>query len=478
MTHGSAASSPNTPAGSRATAGTPDPHGIAQVTGPVPLTGWGRTAPTVARVARPRSNAELARLLANPPSRGVIARGLGRSYGDAAQDAGGLVLDCTSLPERIVLDRERGLVTASAGVSFDRLLRTLLPLGWFVPVTPGTRHVTVGGAVAADVHGKNHHVDGSFGTALRRVMLMLPGGTTTEVGPDDDPELFWATVGGMGLTGVVLEATFRCLPVETSRMVVDTERAADLDEALALMVESDDRYHYSVAWIDLLARGRAMGRAVLTRGRHARLDDLPPRARRDPLRFAPTVRLAAPPWVPPGLLNQWSVRAFNELWFRKAPRERRGEIQPLAAFFHPLDAIRHWNRLYGPRGFVQYQFVVPTVDVLRSVVADLSSAGVASFLAVLKRFGPGNPGHLSFPIPGWTLALDIPLGDRRLPGMVRDFDQRVAAAGGRVYLAKDATLRPDLLPAMYPRLEEWRRVRARVDPEGVLRSDLARRLEL
>jgi decaprenylphospho-beta-D-ribofuranose 2-oxidase len=444
----------------------------------VRLTGWGRTAPTVARLARPTSTAELARLLADPPPRGVIARGLGRSYGDAAQDAGGLVLDCTGLPERITLDVERGEVTASASVSFDRLMRTLLPRGWFVPVTPGTRHVTVGGAVAADVHGKNHHVDGSFGAALRRVTLVLPGGTITEVGPDRDPELFWATVGGMGLTGVVLEATFRCLPVETSRMVVDTERAANLDEALAVMADSDDRYHYTVAWIDLLARGRAMGRAVLTRGRHARLADLPPKARRDALRFAPATRLAAPPWAPPGLLNPWSVRAFNELWYRKAPRVRRGEIQPLASFFHPLDAVRGWNRLYGPRGFVQYQFVVPAVDVLRSIVADLSSAGVASFLAVLKRFGPGNPGHLSFPMPGWTLALDIPLGDRRLPGMLRDFDQRIAAAGGRVYLAKDATLWPDLLPAMYPRLEEWRRVRTRVDPDGVLRSDLARRLGL
>jgi decaprenylphospho-beta-D-ribofuranose 2-oxidase len=449
------------------------------------LTGWGRTSATAARVATPRSVEDIAAFLADPPPRGVIARGLGRSYGDAAQDAGGIVVDCTGLAPQLSVDTEHGIVTASAGLSLDRLMRDLVPAGWFVPVTPGTRYVTVGGAVAADIHGKNHHVDGSFGAALLGLTLALPGGKVVRVGPEpgDDPALFWATVGGMGLTGIVVDATFRCLPVETSRMRVDTERAANLDEALALMTATDHRYHYTVAWIDLLARGPAVGRSVLTRGRHAQVGELPRRARAASLHFDPRPRLTAPPWAPAGLLNPVTVRAFNEFWFRTSPGGRfgrRGEIQSLATFFHPLDGVTGWNRLYGRRGFVQYQFVVPYagVDALRSIVSDLSAAGVASFLAVLKRFGPANPAPLSFPMPGWTLALDLPLGDTRLAGMLRDFDARVVAAGGRVYLAKDSTLSADLVPAMYPDLDAWRQVRDRVDPGGVLRSDLARRLEL
>jgi decaprenylphospho-beta-D-ribofuranose 2-oxidase len=431
-------------------------------------------------MARPRTAGDVAALLASPPPRGVIARGLGRSYGDAAQDAGGLVLDCTALAPSLRIDPDAGTVTCSAGLSLDRLMRDLLPLGWFVPVTPGTRYITVGGAIAADVHGKNHHADGSFGDALLSLTLVLPGGSIVTVSPSDDPELFWATVGGLGLTGVVTEATFRCIPVETSRMVVDTQRTANLDETFAVLTATDERYRYTVAWIDLLAQGPAMGRSVLTRGDHAPLSALSKRAARAPLAFAPEVRLAAPPWAPSGLLNRFTVQAFNELWFRKAPVSRCGEVQSLTAFFHPLDAVAGWNRLYGARGLVQYQFVVPfgAEDTLRGIVSELSSARVASFLAVLKRFGPGNGGLLSFPTAGWTLALDIPNGDRRLAAMLRSFDAAVASSGGRVYLAKDATLDPDALERMYPRLEEFRKVRARVDPDGALRSDLARRLEL
>lgn len=447
------------------------------------LSGWGRTCPTAARVLRPSSADQLAELLREEGGlgeRGVIARGLGRSYGDAAQCAGGHVVSCFGLDPGIRLHPADGAVTASAGTSFDELLRYLLPRGYFPPVTPGTRHITVGGAIGADVHGKNHHADSSFGAHIRELTLVTPRGEVRRVGPGADPELFWATVGGMGLTGVVAEATFSVFPVGTAAMRVDTDRLPDLDAALAAMAATDERYQYSVAWIDLLARGPSTGRSVLTRAHHAALADLPPRPRRDPLRFGPREVFGVPELVPPGLLNTWTLRAFNTAYYHRAPRRRRDEIQGLAGFFYPLDAVRDWNRLYGPRGLVQYQFVVPfgAEATLRRIVERLGKTRTASFLAVLKRFGPGTPAPLSFPLPGWTLALDLPAALPGLGRLLTHLDAWVLAAGGRVYLAKDSRAAPETVHAMYPRLPELRAVRERVDPKGVLRSDLSRRLEL
>ncbi|MFJ8588222.1 FAD-binding protein [Streptomyces sp. NPDC093595] len=444
-----------------------------------PLTGWGRTAPTAARVVRPRSHEEAAAAVRACGARGSIARGLGRAYGDAAQNAGGAVLDMTALDRIRSVDADTGVVVCDAGVSLHRLMEVLLPLGWFVPVTPGTRYVTVGGAVAADIHGKNHHVSGSFSRHVRGLELLTADGTVRSVPPGTD--LFDATAGGMGLTGVILSATVRLLPVETSLMSVDTERARDLDDLMARLTTTDHRYRYSVAWIDLLARGAATGRAVLTRGDHAPYDALPAAARRRPLGFR-TGRLPPPPGlVPDGLLNRTTVRAFNELWYRRAPRRpSTGRLQRIPAFFHPLDGVPHWNRVYGRAGFVQYQFVVPygQEDALRRVVRRISRRGCPSFLAVLKRFGAADPGWLSFPMPGWTLALDIPAGLPGLGAFLDGLDDEVAAAGGRVYLAKDSRLRPDTLRAMYPRLPDFLDLRARLDPRAVFTSDLARRLAL
>ncbi|MBT2415153.1 FAD-binding oxidoreductase [Streptomyces sp. ISL-12] len=443
-----------------------------------PVTGWGRTAPTVALLVRPRTYEEAALAVRACGRRGAVARGLGRAYGDAAQNAGGAVLDMTGLDKIHAIDVEGGTVLCDAGVSLHRLMEVLLPLGWFVPVTPGTRYVTVGGAIGADIHGKNHHVSGSFSRHVRSLELLTADGRVRTVTPGTP--LFDATAGGMGLTGVILTATVRLHRVGSSWMSVDTERAADLDDLLARLTDGDHRYRYSVAWIDLLARGAATGRAVLTRGDHAPPHALPRRARREPLAFR-TARLpAAPAYVPEGLLTRSTVGLFNEAWFRKAPRARTGRLQRIPSFFHPLDGVPHWNRIYGRGGFVQYQFAVGhgQEEALRRIVHRIRAHRCPSFLAVLKRFGDADPGWLSFPVPGWTLALDIPAHLPGLGALLDALDEEVAGAGGRVYLAKDSRLRPELLAAMYPRLDDFRALRAELDPRGVFVSDLSRRLDL
>ncbi len=443
------------------------------------LTGWGRTAPTVAQVVRPGDPDGVAAAVRTGTERGVIPRGLGRSYGDAAQNAGGTVLDLVGMDRVLSVDVEAARVVVEAGVSLDRLMRTLLPLGLFVPVTPGTRQVTVGGAVAADVHGKDHHVRGSFARHVDWLDLLLADGTVRRVGPDLHPELFWATAGGMGLTGVILRASLRMLPVETSRVVVDTERTPDLDALMARMTEDDDRYTYSVAWVDCLAGGRSLGRSVLTRGWPARRDQLGARDRRRPLEFTPRPAPALPADAPTTLVNRASVRLLNEAWYHKAPARRRRDVQGIAPFFHPLDVVEAWPGVYGPRGFVQYQFVVPpgAERTVRTSLEVLQRHGLVVSLAVLKRFGPGTPGPLSFPTEGWTLALDLPVVDG-LAAVLDRLDDLVLEAGGRLYLAKDSRATSAAVATMYPGLDRWREVRRTVDPDGVFASDLSRRLGL
>ena len=436
------------------------------------LSGWGRTSTSYADVLSPNNEADVASALASSPD--VIARGLGRSYGDAASLAGGVVLSNRELNGVGPIDAN-GVVTVGAGVSLDELLAQSIPRGWFVPVTTGTRQVTIGGAVAADVHGKNHHVDGSFARHVLSMRLITPTGALT-VTPEVEADLFWATFGAMGLTGVVTSVTLGLIPVETNQVLVDTDRLANLDAVMGAMKTGDDAYRYSVAWVDCMSRGKHMGRAILTRGVHAQPSDLQSSSLSSPRE----AKLFVPFDAPSGLLNPLSVRAFNEVWFRSAPRHEEREPQSLATFFHPLDGVRDWNRLYGRKGFVQYQFCVPdrSAETVVAAVDLLSSSKVASFLAVLKRFGPANQSPLSFPLEGWTLALDIPVGPSKLPDILDRLDELVIEAGGRVYLAKDARLSPEKFAAMYPRRDEFLAVKDRIDPERRMSSDLARRLDL
>ena len=444
------------------------------------LTGWGRTSPSSARTAEV-SRGDVAAFIKDSNRRGVLMRGLGRSYGDAAQNAGGVVLTLKGSAQEAILDVDAGTVTAGAGVSLHDLLKVIVPRGFFVPVTPGTRFVTVGGAIASDIHGKNHHVDGSFGNHLRRMSLMLADGTIQEISPQLNPTLFWATVGGMGLTGVILDATFALIPIETSLCTVNTIRCRNIDVLIEEMSHGDDDHRYSVAWADLLATGSRLGRSVLWRGDHTKLAELSSKDAAQALRYEPRHLASVPPVVPSfGFVNRLSSTLFNELWFRKEPRRKEGTHKSIPSYFHPLDAIGSWNRLYGDGGFLQYQFVLPfgCEDELRRIVEKIVVSKTAGPLVVLKRFGASNTAPLSFPMPGWTLTVDIPTRAEGLGSLLHSLDDIVMQSGGRHYLAKDAHTTPLAISRGYPRLEEWKQTQRSVDPDRRWQSDLARRLEL
>ena len=444
------------------------------------LAGWGRTPRSVADVRHPDTVEAVVEEIAGAGARGVIARGLGRSYGDPAQNAGGRVLDMTQMSGITALDVSSGVVSVLAGTSLHDLMRWLVPLGWFVPVTPGTRYVTVGGAIANDIHGKNHHGSGSWGDHVASITLVTPAAGTITVTPTSDDQLFWATIGGVGLTGVIIEATFQMSRIETSNIIVDTDRTANLDDVMDLMSAGDDAYEYSVAWIDLRSTGASLGRSVLDRGRFAVRDELPDKARRDPLAYHADALVPMPIVAPPHVLNPHTIKVLNELWYRKSPRRRRDHLTTIPSYFHPLDMIQNWNRGYGPAGFLQWQPVVPfgAEDTLRHIVEALATSRCASLVNVLKRFGAGNSGMLSFPRAGWTLSVDIAADAPGVGALLDRLDDLVLTAGGRLYLAKDSRMRAETLRAGYPRLDQFLSVRTRVDPDRVLQSDLGRRLDL
>jgi decaprenylphospho-beta-D-ribofuranose 2-oxidase len=441
------------------------------------LTGWGRTDPSRALVCVSSAVDQIQSTVAVATPGSLIARGLGRAYGNPAQCGGGTVLELKGF-DAIQLDAASGCVVAGAGASLDALLRVIVPAGFFLPVTPGTRNVTVGGAIAADVHGKNHHGEGSFANHVYWLKLVDGSGQLRQLSPTDPATAaaFWATAGGMGLTGVIVEACFRLIPISSSLISVDITRFRDLDALMAAMVEADARYRYSVAWVDSL---NPAGRGVLTCGDHASREQVEGSGV-DPLHYDPKAIAGAPSLLPGGLLNTWTVRAFNEAWYRKAPKQRAGELQAISPYFHPLDGVSNWNRIYGPAGFLQYQFAVPdaAAHMVRTTLEALRRIGAPSFLTVLKRFGPGNPGPLSFPMPGWTLAADVSASVPGLFELLDQLDEQVAEAGGRLYLAKDSRQSATMLERSYPHLHEWRQQRALLDPRGVFSSDLARRVKL
>jgi decaprenylphospho-beta-D-ribofuranose 2-oxidase len=447
--------------------------------GPKLLNGWGRTSPTAATVITATNPDDVVSAIRSAGERGVVARGLGRSYGDPAQNSGGLVIDMTGMDRIHDVDVAAATVTADAGVSLDTLMRRLLPDGLWLPVLPGTRQVTVGGAIGSDVHGKAHHAAGSFGNHVLSMDLATADGEVHTLTPDgEQAELFWATVGGMGLTGVVLRATLHLDRVESAYFVVDTEQVDNLDDLMAHQSVGDENYVESVSWFDAVTTGPHLGRGILTRANHARVDDLPAKLRQTPLKFDAPQLLTVPDVFPPGMLNRVTARIFSELWYRKSPT-KAGAVQNITQFLHPLDIVGEWNRAYGPRGFLQYQFVVPfgAEDTIRQAVHLIAHSGHVSALNVLKRFGAGNRAPMSFPMPGWTLCVDFPVRPG-LHELCARLDDLVLAAGGRLYLAKESRTTADALHRMYPRIDEWRKVRATVDPTGMFRSDMSRRLAL
>ncbi|SON59935.1 Decaprenylphosphoryl-beta-D-ribose oxidase [Mycobacterium simulans] len=453
-------------------------------TTPTRLTGWGRTAPSVAEVLHTPDPEVIAKAVARVADsgggRGVIARGLGRSYGDNAQNGGGLVIDMTPLSRIHSISADTKLADVDAGVNLDQLMKAALPFGLWVPVLPGTRQVTIGGAIACDIHGKNHHSAGSFGNHVRSIELLTANGEIRHLTPTgEDAKLFWATVGGNGLTGIILRATIEMTPTETAYFVADGDVTASLDETIALHSDgSEANYTYSSAWFDAISAPPKLGRAAVSRGSLATIEQLPEKLQGNPLKFDAPQLLTFPDVFPNGLANKYTFGPIGELWYRKSGTYR-GKVQNLTQFYHPLDMFGEWNRAYGSAGFLQYQFVIPTeaVDEFKRIIGDIQASGHYSFLNVFKLFGPGNHAPLSFPMPGWNICVDFPI-KAGLNEFVGELDRRVMDFGGRLYTAKDSRTTAETFHAMYPRIDEWIAVRRKVDPSRVFASDMARRLEL
>ncbi|HEY6095112.1 MAG TPA: FAD-binding oxidoreductase [Gallionellaceae bacterium] len=436
------------------------------------ISGWGRYPVQSCELERPERYIDLA-----PHAPQLIVRGQGRSYGDASLNENGRVLLSERINRLLALDEQQGILRAEAGVTLAEILQVIVPKGWFLPVTPGTKFVSLGGCVAADVHGKNHHHDGSFGDHVLALAMILADGSRIQCSPTENAELFWATVGGMGLTGIIGEVTLKLIPIDNAQVQVRHHAAINLEQLFKLLQDPSVDDRYSVAWIDSLARGKDLGRGVAMFGHHASAAELGQRKIKP---YRPRQR-NMPFDLPSFALNPLSIGAFNALYYRREGSKQEPFLSHYDPYFYPLDAIGQWNRLYGKRGFVQYQCVIPEAtayDGMAALLHELTASGRPSFLAVLKRFGVQGRGLLSFPTAGYTLALDLPIRDSGLFMLLDKLDQIVLKHSGRLYLAKDARLSADTFRAMYPRHAEWCQVKRCYDPDGRFSSSLSRRLQL
>lgn len=442
------------------------------------LSGWGNYPRHECQVFRAYKPADVCAIVRQPEPSSLISRGLGRSYGDSAVNQSAGVILQTPMNRMLAFDAQAGVLECEAGVSLEEILQVFVPRGFFLPVTPGTKFVTIGGAIAADIHGKNHHVDGSFGQFVLDFQLMLADGSVITCARDQNREAFIATLGGMGLTGAILSARIKLKPIPSAYVTVDYQKATHLDEALELFASGDRDYAYSVAWIDCLAGGDSLGRSILMRANPTAAADVAGLSP-DPFR-AHTKRPKSVPFnMPSWSLNSWSVKAFNGLFYWKHANGRK--IVDYDTFFYPLDSVLHWNRIYGKRGFVQYQPVFPPATARQGLIAvleKLSASRRASFLAVLKTMGPAGDGLLSFPMAGHTLALDMPYTGSDLVAFLHELDEIVLKHEGRVYLAKDSVLTAETFGRMYPNADQFRRIKQQLDPAGRFSSCQSRRLGL
>jgi len=428
--------------------------------------GWGRYPKLNAQLTLPLSASQCVSSLHS--SAPLIAHGLGRSYGDSALSA--QVLGTRYLDHFVVFDSSTGILTCEAGVTLDKILREFVTRGWFLPVSPGTRFITVGGAIASDVHGKNHHIAGTFSDYVLRIELMLGNGDRVWVSQTENSELFHATCGGMGLSGIILFATLQLKPIMSSNILQTTLKIPNL-EALLEAFEVYSNSSYSVAWIDCLARGSELGRSLLMLGEHATDGPLVMQSKRP---------ISVPIDLPASFLNSFTVKAFNSLYYSRVRKSVSQQCLTFENFFYPLDSIAQWNRLYGKLGFVQYQFVLPKsagVSSLRTILERITESGKGSFLAVLKVFGPANANYLSFPQKGYTLALDFKV-EQAVFDLLDELDAIVLQHGGRIYLAKDARMSAATFKASYPDWQVFEEVRARWYAHGKFTSVQSKRLGL